>query len=121
MLKALLKYRDYLARIEDESPSYIMANHLLFAMSKSMPVTKNEFRDCCRSNFSAILLKYQDDILTLIQTKVKAAKTKNKNSHMVFEDNVKPARNPLAPETFEINQKIVSEFKSFENGSLPKF
>lgn len=29
-LKALLKWRDYIARIEDESPAYVMPNHVLF-------------------------------------------------------------------------------------------
>ena len=30
VLKALLKWRDFIARIEDESVGYIMPNHVLF-------------------------------------------------------------------------------------------
>ena len=62
VLKALLKWRDYIARVEDESPSYIMPNHVLFTFGSNMPVSRNEFRDCCRSNFNSMMLKYQDDI-----------------------------------------------------------
>jgi len=53
VLKAILKYRDYLARVEDECVSFIMPNHVMFSIAKHMPVTKNEFRDCCRSNWSS--------------------------------------------------------------------
>ena len=30
VLKAVLKWRDYVARVEDESPAYVMPNHVLF-------------------------------------------------------------------------------------------
>ena len=30
ILKALLKYRDFIARQEDESPNYMIANHIIF-------------------------------------------------------------------------------------------
>jgi len=63
VLKALLKYRDFIARVEDESTHYIMPNHVMFAMAKNMPVSRSEFRDCCRSNFSSMLMKYQDEII----------------------------------------------------------
>lgn len=66
ILKALLKYRDFIARVEDESPSYIMPNHVLFAISKFMPTTKNEFRDCCRANFTSSLMKIQDQVIKLV-------------------------------------------------------
>lgn len=49
VLKMLLKWRDYIARVEDESSQYIMANHLLFQVAKDMPTTINELRDSCRA------------------------------------------------------------------------
>lgn len=52
VLKAIMKFRDYIARIEDESTHFILPNHVMFSISKYMPVTKSEFRDCCRANFS---------------------------------------------------------------------
>jgi exosome complex exonuclease RRP6 len=58
VLKAMLKYRDYVARVEDESTHYIMPNHVLFTVAKNLPVTRSEFRDCCRSNFTSMLMKY---------------------------------------------------------------
>lgn len=30
VLKMLIKLRDYIARLEDESPSYVIPNHVLF-------------------------------------------------------------------------------------------
>jgi hypothetical protein len=55
-----------------------MPNHVLFQMAKSMPTTRNEFRDCCRTNYSSFLMKYQDDIVELIDKKLKASKEKVK-------------------------------------------
>jgi hypothetical protein len=69
-------------------------------MASNMPVTRSEFRDCCRSNFSSMMLKYQDDIIMLVKTKMEAAKTKKKEKkkreHIVFEDGVQAASNPEA-------------------------
>lgn len=124
MLKALIKYRDYLARIEDESPTYVMPNHIMFSLAKVMPTTKNEYRDCCRAGMTALLLKYQDDIIDLIKTKLQAAKSKNKNSHVVFESSVAIASNPMAEQ--EVSAKLIQEmdFKDkveFQLGVLPTF
>lgn len=58
VLKALLKYRDFVARVNDESAHFVMPNHVMFSLSKHMPATKNEFRDCCRSNMSSLMHKY---------------------------------------------------------------
>jgi hypothetical protein len=79
-----------------------MPNHLMFQMASNMPVTRNEFRDCCRSNFSSMMLKYQDDIIMLVNKKIKSSKTKvlekSKRSHVVFEKEVQAASNPEAVE-----------------------
>jgi exosome complex exonuclease RRP6 len=40
-LKALLKWRDYIARLEDESTYYIMPNHVLFQIGRDLPQTLN--------------------------------------------------------------------------------
>lgn len=50
MLKLLLKWRDYISRVEDESPTYMLHNSILFSLAKSIPKTKNEMRDICRNN-----------------------------------------------------------------------
>lgn len=46
------------------------------------------------------MLKYQDDIIMLVKTKMEAAKTKKKEKkkreHIVFEDGVQAASNPEA-------------------------
>ena len=97
VLKALLKWRDYMARIEDESPSFVMPNHVMFQMASNMPVTRNEFRDCCRSNFSSMMMKHQDEIIALINKKVTSCKDKSKkksNHHVVFDNHILKASNP---------------------------
>jgi hypothetical protein len=71
-------------------------------MASNMPVTRSEFKDSCRSNFSSMMLKYQDDIIMLVKNKVEAAvtkkKEKKKREHIVFEDGVQAATNPEAKE-----------------------
>jgi exosome complex exonuclease RRP6 len=59
-LKTLLKWRDYIARVEDESPGYVMPNHVLFQIAKDMPTTMNELRDSCRTNMTSVIMKYAD-------------------------------------------------------------
>lgn len=49
VLKMLLKWRDYIARVEDESTPYTLPNHILFQLGQDMPTTRNELRDSCRS------------------------------------------------------------------------
>ena len=53
-----------------------------------MPTTRNEFRDCCRTNFTSIMLKYQDEIIRLIDKKIKDSKLKSQkkpNHHVSFD------------------------------------
>jgi len=50
VLKMLLKWRDYVARIDDESPHYMLPNQILFAIAKDLPKTKNELRDSRRAS-----------------------------------------------------------------------
>jgi ribonuclease D len=59
-LKTLLKWRDYIARVEDESTGYVMPNHVIFQIAKDMPTTMNELRDSCRANMTTVIMKYAD-------------------------------------------------------------
>ena len=81
-LKALLKWRDYVARLEDESTGYVMPNHVLFQIGKDLPVTMNELRDCCRTNMTPTIMKYQREIIELVADKVERSKTKKVNTHV---------------------------------------
>ena len=58
VLKMVLKWRDYIARIEDESPAYVLPNHIMFQIGKDLPTTQNELRDCCRNNVPTLVFKY---------------------------------------------------------------
>lgn len=125
MLKALLKWRDFVARIEDESCNYIMPNHVTFSLSTHMPTTRNEFRDCCRSSFSSMLLKYQDEIILLVQRKIQSSKTKaaNKpNNHIIFDEAVKPASNPEYVPAPVVKEEVNhQEVPTVVKGTLPTY
>lgn len=85
VLKALLKWRDYIARIEDESTGFIMPNHVLFQIGKDMPVTINELRDSCRTNMTSVIFKHAGEIVKLIEEKIARAKSKQVNTHVKFD------------------------------------
>ena len=80
VLRMLLKWRDYVARLDDESCHYMLPNHILFAIAKEMPTTKNEMRDCRRASAEPpAIQKYQDQLMALISAKLA------KESHRVTE------------------------------------
>jgi exosome complex exonuclease RRP6 len=58
VLKLVLKWRDYIARIEDESSPYVIPNHIMYQIAKDMPTTKNELRDSFRSQLPPLIFKY---------------------------------------------------------------
>ena len=85
VLKALLKWRDYIARIEDESVGYVMPNHVMFQIGKDMPETLNELRDCCRTNMTPVIMKYTDEIVKVVANKIASTKLKLANTHVKFD------------------------------------
>lgn len=58
VLKLLLKWRDYVARLDDESHHYMLPNNVLFQIGKDMPTTRNELRDSCRCHVPPAVQKY---------------------------------------------------------------
>ena len=85
-LKAVLKWRDYIARLEDESVGYVMPNHVLFQICKDLPLTLNELRDSCRTNMTPVITKYADELIKLIAEKVNKAKNYGSKSHVKFDE-----------------------------------
>lgn len=88
-LKAVLKWRDFIARIEDESVAYVMPNHVMFQICKDMPMTLNELRDSCRTNMTTTITKYADELIKLIAKKVNKAKNYGSKSHVKFDEGQK--------------------------------
>jgi len=56
VLKMLLKWRDFVARKEDESNHYMLPNHVLFQIGRDLPTTRNELRDSCRAHVPPAVL-----------------------------------------------------------------
>jgi len=52
----LLKWRDFVARKEDESNHYMLPNHVLFQIGRDLPTTRNELRDSCRAHVPPAVL-----------------------------------------------------------------
>ena len=70
VLKIILKWRDYVARVDDESPAYMFPNHIVLQISKDLPKTANGLKDSCRATLPPAVQKYQNDLLSLIKQKV---------------------------------------------------
>lgn len=76
-MKMLLKLRDYMARLEDESVAYVLPNNVLFQIARDLPGTRNQLKDSCRNNMSSMIMKYEDLIIKEIQRKLQSPKIKN--------------------------------------------
>lgn len=87
-LKEMLKWRDFIARIEDESVGYVMPNHVLFQMCKDLPTTMNEVRDSCRANMTPVIMKYMDQIVQVMKSTLEKVK-QPKGNHVKFEEGEK--------------------------------
>ena len=82
-LKAILKWRDFVARVDDESPAYMLPNHTMFQICKDLPTTINELRDCCRSQVPPAVMKYQDQLIHLIARQIgKKPKVQQTAAHL---------------------------------------
>jgi exosome complex exonuclease RRP6 len=79
-LKAVLKWRDFVARLDDESPAYMLPNHIMFQICKDMPTTINELRDCCRAQTPPAVIKYQDQFLHLIEKQINKKPKESKSA-----------------------------------------
>ena len=124
VLKALLKYRDFVARVEDESTHYVLPNHSLFQVAARLPVSRSELRDCLRTNWGPVQ-KYADEMVQLIKRKINSSSEKQeqrkKDQHVLFED-VPPATNPDAVAYHKRAATVLepSDMR-FTNSSLPTF
>ena len=71
VLKMILKWRDYIARVDDESLAYMLPNHILFQIVQDLPTTRNELRDCRRASAEPpALQKHGEQLLQLITKKL---------------------------------------------------
>ena len=100
VLKMLLKWRDYVARLDDESPDYMLPKHILFQIARDLPTTRNEMRDCRRASAEPpAIQKYQEQLMWLISQKLSRdpKKEESKNSHLNidFTKQKMPAKNTL--------------------------
>jgi len=80
VLQMLLVWRDYVARVEDESVKYVMPNDVLFDIAKSTPKTSTELEEVLRRHPKhtkhVSILKFEEDLLERINKSVKTCEDK---------------------------------------------
>eukprot|EP00826_Nyctotherus_ovalis_P011872 TRINITY_DN13094_c0_g2_i4.p1 TRINITY_DN13094_c0_g2~~TRINITY_DN13094_c0_g2_i4.p1 ORF type:complete len:519 (+),score=119.86 TRINITY_DN13094_c0_g2_i4:629-2185(+) len=71
VLKLMLKWRDYIARIEDESINYICPKDVVVNVARAMPTKYSDLRECFKGkNMVPLLEKHVPEILAAISTKL---------------------------------------------------
>ena len=68
-LQLLYTWRDHLAREEDESPGYVLPNHMLFQIAEILPREAGGVLACC--NPIPILLRQQQQEVFLLVRKAR--------------------------------------------------
>lgn len=71
VLDMLLTWRDFVARVEDESTKYVMPNPVMFDIARSSPVNSAELEEVLSRHphhtHHELVLKYEDDLLKRIK------------------------------------------------------
>lgn len=75
---SLLKWRDEKAREFDESPHFVIPNHILIKISTSLPVTVSQLHACCNPVPSVVSAKGHE-VISLIFSASKSSSNKNEN------------------------------------------
>jgi len=79
VLKAVHKWRDQTAREEDESPRYVMPNHILRRIAEVMPTDPQSIHGCCNP-IPPLVRMYSMDIARIIE-KTRTEFLKHKKEH----------------------------------------
>eukprot|EP00127_Corallochytrium_limacisporum_P006327 Clim_evm38s225 gene=Clim_evmTU38s225 len=66
VLRALHQWRDKIARLEDESPVYVLPNHMLLAIAEKQPTEISAMLSCC-SPEPPLLCVYCADVIRLVK------------------------------------------------------
>ncbi|OMH82644.1 Exosome complex exonuclease rrp6 [Zancudomyces culisetae] len=68
VFKAIHSWRDQIARIEDESTRYVLPNHNLFSISKSLPLQPADLYSLCSTSNAVppLVRVYANDIISII-------------------------------------------------------
>jgi len=72
VLKFMLKFRDYLGRLEDESPNYVCSNSVLVNIAKNVPTNYHELIECCKDRKLPYLIdKHSSQLFEAIKKRCK--------------------------------------------------
>ena len=112
----VLKWRDYVARLDDESPDYMLPKHILFSIAREMPTSRNELRDCRRASAEPpAIQKYQDQLLAMIQAKLAKKKDKAERSNLNIIFNESQSRYKVPDEDVKMESTQTKTYKIVKN------
>ena len=123
VLDMLMTWRDYIARVEDESTKYVMPNDVLFDIAKSTP------KDICdlkvilgrhpKQTFHEFIYKYEEDLLTrinkIIDSWTETIKSRILNTAPLMKDSSSPIQTWVRLSDTKICSKIIDEEENSKN------
>ena len=115
VFKDLHKWRDHIARDEDESIGYVMANRVLYKLSSTLPDTADKVLLCCNP-VPPYIRQYATDIALMIGKTVKNKTTLPeieplKATHTIFDKDARLDENQMATE----NEKDATKDTTMED------
>ncbi|KAF2838502.1 hypothetical protein M501DRAFT_1004233 [Patellaria atrata CBS 101060] len=114
VFKAVHRWRDSVARMEDESNHYVMANHSIFSIAREMPVDKAKLL-AVGAPISAPTRRRLDDLLAVI-AKAKEEGVDGPEMVDAMNESAKIAGFSAAPVTAPLNTAIIPKI-AVENAS----
>jgi hypothetical protein len=95
IFRAVHGWRDHVARNEDESPVYVMPNHIIFKLARFMPTTAKDLVGGC-SPVSPLTRAYAVDIAKLIEQTLNSVREKEQlNTSISMASSLVTARSSL--------------------------
>jgi exosome complex exonuclease RRP6 len=108
--RALHGWRDHIARNEDESLRYVLPDHMLFGISRALPLTLQDVIGCCSPTPHFVRL-YAADIACLIENTVKEFKMRSESDIQSQALEPQKANDTSAVSATNVSQFVMGEKK----------
>ncbi|EME30697.1 Exosome component 10 [Galdieria sulphuraria] len=82
-LRTLCRWRDEIARIEDESLVYVLPEKCMIEIAKRIPQSESELRGCCPYSIPPLLKTYENEVLKLLQESIMEESEWNKSEQEI--------------------------------------
>ncbi|KAF7726458.1 exosome nuclease subunit [Apophysomyces ossiformis] len=105
VFKALHRWRDHVAREEDESVRYVLPNHMLFALVERMPTESSGVIGCCNPCPSLVRMNAQAVAMVIQRAKTEALMTGSESAAPSI-PTIQPILTKPVSQTVKIERKI---------------